>query len=245
MSEPIPEPPLVDTVSVRVPAVTRVTLGLVFFGLADLVQSIVSIIAAFKVFSQNGGTINLSAPLGCIGYWLAAWLVWNNKRIIWPILAYLAAIGSGFIAGPCLVLMFSVPLKLVRALVASYPGWFGFYLTYSVCTLVFFTWILIESCRAEWPSSFPAPRNSWFRPRIFVTYAATAGALLAFGILTLLNGAWTEPVLARARKQLGNNYDYRVMNYYFRSVNGHTTYHAVVLAYNNTELNQVILNWKD
>lgn len=240
-----PESPPLMAVPAPPGAATRVAVGLVLFGAVDAVQGIVSLFAAFRGLALSGGSINVAAPFSCLAFWLAAWLVWTDKRIIWPILAYLSALGLGGIVGAGIAGTIGLPGKLLQAIAASHPGWTGFYLAYLALLTALFAWLLIEAGRIEWKPVFPGPRRGWLKPRAFAAYSATFCALLTAGMLALLTGSWTGPVLARARQKLGPEYDYQLMSYHFRTVNGHTTHHAVVLAYSETELNQIALNWED
>ena len=236
-------PPLVD-VTARPAAAGRVALGLFLFGLLDLGQDVYALSSALKAIKSGEG-FHLNLPVTFLGIWAAALLVWLDKRVIWPILAYLSAAGLGSLVGGALVAGLGVPFKLVRAYATSEPAWFGFYAAYLVLTALFMIWVLMEARRVAWPAGSAMPPTPWLKPGAFIGYGALLSGALFAGLLLLLNGSWTRPAVERARQRLGEGYDYQVLSYNFRSVNGHTTYHAVVLAYTDTQLESIQLNWED
>ncbi len=244
MGDQTPEPPMI-TQPDRPKAAERVALGLMIFGVLTLAQDIASIFFAIKSFRTYHTSISLTLPLGFLGLWFVAWLVWKDKRAVWPIMDYLAAAGLGSALGGALVGFAVVPSKLVHAYAVNESGWFGFYAAYLAGSMIFLLWILLEARQVAWPPGWHRPRSKWLRQPAVIVYSAVlcgVGVLLMWSLLT---GPWTKPALERARRSLGNGYNYQILSYNFQSVNGHTTYHAVVLAYTDTQFDSIQLNWED
>ena len=237
-------PPLPASSAGRPAAAFRVVICLVVLGLLDLAQEVASIVAAFRSFGQ-GGRIHLNLPIGCLVMWFGAWLVWTDKRVVWPILAYFAAAALGVLAAGGLSLGLFVPLKLLRAFMATEPYWFGFSAIYLGLSAACIVQVWREARLVEWPHGSSMPRIRWLQPGAFAAYSGVLTAAVIALIMVLLYGSWTKPALERARQRMGDGYDYRLVSYNFQSVNGHTSYHAVVLAYTESQLDSIQLNWED
>lgn len=137
MSEQATEPPPLIAPVERPAAAARVAIGLVALGLLEGVSEIVSIIAAFKAV-EHGASAHISFPFGFAAFWFAAWLVWQDKRVIWPILGYLAALGLGSLIGGGLAAVIEFPANLVKAYARNEPAWFGYYAGYFSLSAIFF-----------------------------------------------------------------------------------------------------------
>lgn len=238
-----PELPPVINAPVRPPAAIRVAVGLFLFGFLQLAEGIFSLVLSFK----EGGTVNLLSPFGCLWFWAAGALVWMDKRFIWPLLTYFSALSIGCLAGISLGFWLGVPGKLLSALHASEPFWFWFYSGYGLATLVFLLWLMFEgeALHAHWPVSFRRPQMKWLQPRAFVAYLVLPGLLFVWGMLALLQGSWTREAVSRARSEYGDTYDYITINYQVQTTNDRTTYQAVVLAYTESEIRKIPLDWED
>lgn len=244
MGEHKSEPPLLAPPD-RPAAAGRVAAGLVIFGLVTLVEEVAAIFLALRSSLANDSSIHLTLPMGFLGLWFAAWLVWNDKRVVWPIMTYLTAVGLGSVVGLLLAGLAVVPAKLIRAFALNESASFSFYAVYVGGSALFLAWISMEARSVAWPHGWSRPRNSWLQPRAVIAYSAVVSGLLVVSLWSLLNGPWTKPALDRARLNLGPDYHYQVVNYDFRSVNGHATHHARVLAYTDTQLDSIQLNWED
>jgi hypothetical protein len=235
-------PPVIDA-PVRPPAAIRVAVVLFLFGFLQLAEGIFSFALSFK----TGGTINLLAPFGFLWFWAAGVMVWMDKRIIWPLLTYFSALSIGCLAGVSLGFWLGVPGKLLTALRAAEPFWFWFYSGYGLVTVVFLLWLMFEgeALHARWPVSFRRPQIKWLQPRAFLAYLIPPGLLFVWGILALLQGGWTREAVARAREECGGAYDYITINYQVQTTNGRTAHQAVVLAYSESEIRKIPLDWED
>jgi len=240
MSAEIEAPPLIEP-RTRPPAAARVAVGLVLFGLLDLIHSIVTIVSAIKW----GSTYNISLSPAFIPAWFAATLVWLDKRTIWPILAYASALILGSLIGGFAGCALGLPAKLVSTLAWSGSFQFGSIMGYFLAFGIFLIWLLLEAegTRTLWR---PAAKSTgkWLRPKACLVYSIAPTLLLTWGMLSLLlQGRWTEPAVQRARAEHGDGYDYLVTSYHFKSVNGRASYSAEVLAYNEKELKEIELQW--
>ena len=235
-------PPVIDG-PVRPAAAIRVALGLFLFGFLQLAEGIFSLVLSFK----HGGQINLLSPFGCLWFWAAGALVWMDKRFIWPLLTYFSALSIGALTGTALGFWLGVPGKLLSALQASEPFWFWFYSGYTVAAIVFLLWLMLEgeALHAHWPASFRRPQIKWLQPRAFLAYLVPPGLLFVWGILALLQGGWTREAVTRARDEYGGAYDYLTINYQVQTTNGHTSHQAVVIAYTESEIRKIPLDWED
>lgn len=238
-----PEPPPVIDVPVRPPAAIRVAAGLFLFGFLQLAEGIFSFVLSFR----QGGQINLLSPFGCLWFWAAGALVWMDKRFIWPLLTYFSALGIGALAGTALGFWLGMPGRLLSAIQVSEPLSFWFYSGYVVAAMVFLLWLMLEgeALHAQWPASFRRPQMKWLQPRAFVAYLVLPLLLLVWGVLALLQGGWTREAVTRARDEYGSAYDYLTINYQVQTTNGRTTHQAVVLAYTESELRKIPIDWED
>lgn len=238
-----PEPPPVIDGPARPPAAIRVALGLFLFGFLQLAEGLISFALSFR----TGGTINLLAPFGFLWFWAAGALVWMDKRIIWPLLTYFSALGLGGLAGISLGFWLGVPGRLLTALRVAEPFWFWFYSAYGLATAGFLLWLMLqgEALQARWPASFRRPQIKWLQPRAFLAYLVLPGLLIVWGALALLQGGWTREAVSRARDEYGDAYDYLTINYHVQTTNGRTIHQAVVLAYTETEIRKIPLDWED
>jgi len=217
-------------------AVVRVTVGLILFGLLELAGSIYGILLSFSF----GGSFSLTAPLGCLILWFAAWLVWRGNATIWSVLAILTPAALGGLLGTLLAVGSMCPWKLITAFVQHETAWIGYALAYVLGGLLLLGWLTWESNRH--PGTLTA-RGPWLRAPALMTYGALPTALLLMLILALIQGNWTHGAVELVRQQLGDDYDYWVHSWHQQSTNGQTTGHAVVLAYNDEEMRQVHVRW--
>ena len=235
-------PPVIDE-PVRPVAAIRVAAGLFLFGFLQLAEGIFSLVLSFK----QGGQINLLSPFGCLWFWAAGTLVWLDKRFIWPLLTYFSALGFGCLVGGSLGFCLGVRGRLLSALQASEPFSFWFYSGYVMAAMVFLLWLMFEgeTLHAHWPASFRRPQIRWLQPRAFLAYPVLPGLLFVWGVLALLQGDWTREAVTRARDEYGGAYDYLAINYQVQTSNGRTTHSAVVLAYTDSEIRRIPLDWED
>jgi len=237
------EPPTLLSKKERPEAARRVAIGLALFGLLDLAQDIITIIGAVKA----GGSIHINLPLTFMGLWAAALVVWLDKRVIWPIIAYLSALTLSALTGGAIGCYLGLPTKLMTVFARSEPLNFWWNMGHYLFSAVFLFWLLREAerTRALWRESAATPTNSWLQPRACLAYLVLPSALLTWGLLSLLQGGWTKPAVERARAEYGRGYDYMTINYQFTSRNGRTTHQAVVLAYSEAEIRRIPLSWSD
>lgn len=235
-------PPVIDA-PVRPPAATRVAVGLFLLGFLQLVEGMFSLTLSFK----SGGQIHLLAPFGFLWFWVTALIVWKDKRHIWPLLTYFCALSLGGLAGAALGFALGVPGKLLTTLRVAEPFWFWFYAGYGLVAAVFLFWLMLEgeALHALWPANFRRPQIKWLQPRAFLAYLVVPSVLFVWGLLALLQGRWTHEAVERARREYGSEYDYVTINYHVATRNSHTTHRAVVLAYSESELRRIPLDWDD
>lgn len=248
----VPEPPPLTPprlVPERPVAAGRVALGLVIFGVLDLTYSIASFVYTLLNLNwSEGQTVHLSMPGTFVVLWLCAWLVWRDKRFVWPIIAYMTAFGLGAIVGSAIAVGSCVPMKLIHAIAAQDRGNFIVTSGYSAVTAALLIWLAFESHRVDWGSVLPRPRTRWLQPISAGAIGAVLSGVIVFGIVSAMTASWTKPVIERARRQLGPeyaSYDYFVSSYQSKTTNGHTKYQAVVVAYSETEYNWIKLNWEN
>jgi hypothetical protein len=244
MSEALP-PPLPTEVA-DPGRVRRVGALLIAFGFVEIGLNVVYLVAALSGYTL-GQEMSFTISFGFAVYWIAAWLVFNQKRAIWPLMAYISALALGGLLGSTLGLGLGLPNKLILAIGRHSPFWLWFPLTCGVAYGGFFLWILLESLatRDRWPAGFQNRTNPWLQPRRFLGYGLVPSAVLTWLILALLQGAWGYVAADRAREKNGPQYDYFPINYQFRSINGQSSRHATVLAYSDAEIKIVSLTWSD
>jgi hypothetical protein len=243
MSDPT-EPPLLSDPCPRPTAANRVALGLFLFGFVELAEGVAEIAAFVRT---GGGTLNLLTPFSFLAPWTAALLVWKDKRVIWPILSYLSALGLGGLFGTAAALGLLLPRKLVLALARCEPAWFWFAAGYFVAVTIFLIWLLWEigRSRSAWSRNFRLPRSRWLQPGACGVLATLPCALFVWVVILLLQGPWTRPAVERARAECGTGYDYWSLRFQVVTHNGRTRHEAVVLAYSDSELKQIPLHWED
>jgi len=235
------EPPPLLAPAQPLPAARRVALGLLLYGCLDLVMSGVMLVGGLLA---TPGNVQINLLPGFVIYWIAAWLVWKDKRSIWPVLAFLSAFVLGSILGSALGFGLGLPEKLAGAFFRNEPFWFWFYSCYGLFTAVFAGWLLAES-QATRPHWRGGATPAWLQPKVFVAVGLIVGTASTWGIFALLQAGWTAPLVARARDQYGAGYQYLPIRYQFNSRNGQTTHDAVVLVYSEKEFRQVSLHWTD
>lgn len=221
----------------------RVALGLVLFGIIELVHGIMALVPLLS----DGAKINLLAPFSFLGVWLLAWLVWTDKRPVWAVLAYGSAVTLGSLAAGFLAGLISLPWKLISALLQHETTWLWFHAGYLGFLLALAAWLLWESTRAieSWRSSVRLPLSRWLAPTTFAAYAVIPVAAITWGILAFLQSEATRPATNQARQRHGEGFDYFVTNFNAQSANGHTRYQAEVIAYSTDELRFVPLRWEE
>lgn len=214
----------------------RVVTGLLLFALLDLAVQIHNGIAWLK----DGGTVSLTAPFSTLALGLAAWLVWRGHRGIWQALFYLAPIGFDLILGLVLASGLFLPWRLLRSLMLHGPESLTLSLAYLLLLGVLLAWLAWEAGRHRGPSG---PRQFWSQPPVLAVWGALPSLLLAKLVLLLLQGSWTNEAVALARGQLGDAYDYQVISWHMQKQARQTTGHAVILAYNDHEMQQIQVRW--
>ncbi len=237
------EPPLLVKPG-RPAAAKGVVLGLVLFGFVQLAQNAFAMIEAIR---SSRGQIDLLAPFTFLVTWGFAWLVWKDKRVVWPLLAYGSALCLAGLIGATGGAAVGMPPKLWAALWHSDWSWPRIYLGTWLLQMLFLGWLLREAEKTldDWPAGFRAPSRRWLRPRTFLVGFIFPAALVTFGGLKLLQGPWTAPIVEQARSKYGAASDYYPVRYNFASRNGRTTWHAEVLAYSDRELKWIILDWQN
>lgn len=240
-------PPPLPPAQARPPGAVRVSVGLVLFGLWEVVSTIVGVWNAD--FSQ-GFHLDLGSFLTFLAYWLAAWLVWTNRRFIWPLMAYLCAIALGGLVGVVIGTWLAVPARLVRAaLHETVWGEAGsFALLAWFVYPAFVIWLLAESLRATRLTRSSVQKLApLLRPAAVIGYSATMHALAVAALFSLLQGSWTHEAVARAKAAMkeGDRYDYLVINYQAHVANGKGRHRARVLAYDENGFEPIDLAWQD
>lgn len=228
-------PPVLPTTQ-RPAGSLRVVTGLLVFALLDLAMQAWS---AF-VWLKNGGSLSLTAPFSTLALGLAAWLVWRGRRGIWRILLYLAPIGLGLILGLFLAGGLFLPWRLLRALLLHSPQATTLHLVHALLAGLILGWLAWEAGRVQ---AACGPRQTWSRAPVLAALGALPTLLLAKLALLLMQGSWTAEAVAQARAELGDAYDYQVISWQVHKQAGRTSGHAVVLAYNDEEVQQVQVRW--
>lgn len=229
-------PPLLSPPSaLRCAAYARVAIALALFGLIDFAAAVTAIVTIF----QAPGPVSFHLTPSFLVLWVAAWLVWRGNPIAWLIIRYLSPVGVGVMAGGALATILCLPWKLTVAL-ASHAIWTDFSVLYFVSYAALFAWLTWETSR---PSLSTAAPNKWFRAPALFLYGALPGLFLVMGVVALLQGDWTRHPIELARQQKGDAYSYWVQNWRQQTANGETHGYAVVLAYNDQELEIVTVRW--
>ena len=246
MNAGIAEPPPLTVPPARPAAAKRVAIGLVVFGIFDLVTTVVSLVAVARAAAHAGGGVhpNLNGLFSCLLYAVAAWMVWKDKRVIWPILAFLSAGGLGLVIGVVAALLGRLPADLLRALAAAGMGETSTWVAWAGVYLLFLGWILWESQRVDWGNAFRRPLRWWLRPSTCTAIMAILGAGFVVSLLGLLQSSWTAEAIARAREIHGGDRSYLVLNYHVHSTNQLSTHTAEVLAYGPDGVERIPLRWQ-
>lgn len=235
-------PPRFD---VAIPSHRRVATGLALLGAITLVDLLVGLGDAFR----NEGQVNLLSPFGAIGVWVLAWLVWRGNKPVWAVLAYGSATSLAVLAGGIVGALLGMPPRLLVALGTHGPFNASPGLTF-LFLLVFaaaFCWLLWETQRTKplWAPSVRLPASRWVQPGAFLLYLAPLAGLGTLGILNLIQGEWTRPVITRAQAQHGERFDYFVQSYHVQRQAGKTRHQATVIGYSPDEVRHFRLDWEN
>lgn len=223
------------------PAARRVALGLLLYGGFDLLMGIMMLVGWP---AANSGNVQINLLPGFVIYWIAAWLVWKDKRTIWPALAFLSAFALGGILGSALGLGLGLPDQLAGAFFRNQPFWFWFYSGYGLIVTIFAAWLFAESLatRPHWGGDVG---YAWLQPKLFLVAGLILSTACTWGVLALLQSRWTDSLVARARGEYGADCQYLPIRYHSSSRNGQRTYDAVVLVYSKEKFRQATLHWTD
>jgi heme A synthase len=213
-----------------------VVAALILFSLLEITSGFWHVLQ----WTKSGGQLSLTAPLGFLVLWLAAWLVWRGNRAIWNIIAWLSPLALGCLLGACLAIGLGMPWKLLRIMATHEPVSVAGTVGYSLVAGLLLIWLAWETHQS--PAAAQA-RSQWTRPPALILYGTVATALFAGAILAVIQGSWTKPAVNLARKELGDKYDYYVISWHQQTKSGQTSGYAVLYAYNETELRDIKVNW--
>lgn len=230
------EPPPLPSPPGRHPAAARVVAALILFSLLEIASGFWHVLQ----WTRTGGQLSLTAPLGFLVLWFAAWLVWRGNRAIWNVIAWLSPLALGGLLGVCLAIGLAVPWKMIRSLAMHEPVSFAGTFVYSLVAGLLLIWLAWETDQSRTGTS---TRSQWTRPSALMLYGAVATALMAGAILAVIQGSWTKPAIDLARKELGDRYDYYVISWHQQTTSGQTSGQAVLYAYNETEFREINVNW--
>jgi len=230
------EPPPLPSPPGRHPAAARVVAALILFSLLEIASGVWHVLQ----WSKTGGQLSLTAPLGFLVLWFAAWLVWRSNRAIWNVIAWLAPLALGSLLGFGLATALAMPWKLLRVVAIHEKVWITGTVGYCLAAALLLAWLTWETDQSPVATT---PRKPWFRPPALMLYGAVATALLVGAIFAIIQGSWTKPAINLARQELGDNYDYFVISWHQQTKSGQTSGHAVLYAYNETEFREIQVSW--
>jgi len=220
----------------RHPAAARVVAALILFSLLEIASGFWHVLQ----WTKTGGQLSLTASLGFLVLWFAAWLVWRGNRAIWNVIAWLSPLAMGGLLGFGLATALALPWKLLRVVAIHEKAWFAGTAGYCLVAALLLAWLTWETDQS--PVATKPPNPCW-RPPALTLVVAGATALLVGSIFAIIQGSWTKPAINLARQELGNKYDYFVISWHQQTTSGQTSGTAVLYAYNETECRQIQVSW--
>jgi hypothetical protein len=230
------EPPVMSSPPGRHPAAARVVAALILFSLLEIASGFWHVLQ----WTKTGGQLSLTASLGFLVLWFAAWLVWRGNRAIWNVIAWLSPLVMGGLLGVCVAIGLAMPWKMLRVMAKHEPVSVAGTVGYSLLAGLLLIWLAWETDHSPAATS---TRSQWTRPPALILYGAVATALLVGSIFAIIQGSWTKPAINLARQELGNKYDYFVISWHQQTTSGQTSGTAVLYAYNETECRQIQVSW--
>ncbi len=223
---PLPLPPRA--------ALVRVTVNLVLLGAVTLFTSALEVVA----FIRHGGNLSLGTPAAGVLIWVVARLAWKGKRGVWNAIAVLAPLATGAWLGALVAVTLTTPWNLLVLFLRT-----GVWGPVTGATFLITLTLLALLARDTHRHSFLARKSKWTNPPILTAASLLPTAVLVGLLLLLLQGSWTKPAVELARQQLGDGYDYRIQSWHQQSQSGQVHGRATVIAFNDTEIRTIEVEW--
>jgi hypothetical protein len=211
---------------------------LVIVGLADIGYMIYCIAnsrsyqSSFNIFAVVAGIFLLKGSL-------------KAARIISMLTAFMIACFLGIM----LLIPLLFPFDLLLAYLKLKPVSIGLELLIYIAIILFLIWLYRSltsaSVRAAMDESQINYSSFWRRPKMGF-WIGGSGVILLFVFLFLLMGGETaDKAKEKAAAQTGPGYKFYVNNLNISSSSSGKQVHAVVTAYNNDEIKELVIEWSE
>ena len=151
--------------------------------------------------------------------------------------------------GALVIIPFLAPFDLMLAYLRVYPLYVMLGFFFFACTLVLLGWIYrrltTRPILAAIAEAHPQCTKFWRRPSTGFLSGILGVIILAAMFYFMGPGARAERAIAEARKKVGDGYKFNIISWNMQSSGGHSHYSGVVIAYNQTEIRQIPIEWDE
>jgi len=151
--------------------------------------------------------------------------------------------------GALIIIPFLVQFDLMLAYLRVYPLYVLLSLFLFVGTLVLLGWIYrrltTPPILAAIAEQYPQCTKFWRRPSTGFLSGILVIIILAAMFYFMGRGASAERAIAEARQKVGEGYKFNIISWNMQSSGGHSHYSGVVIAYNQTEIRQIPIEWDE